>query len=137
MILPVHERLRAHLARVLTTLFSLEADAVPSKLVGAPIRIQELLLAADHVHPVAAVTDTWPLPPEAETLALAGVTAYEQAAAEKMKVFDAALSVLPPGPTAATRDSYRMPLVGIDERPLKWNRMRPSPSGAGLPSGSV
>src|SRR5689334_22080287 len=30
MILPVHERVRTHLARVLTTLFSIEADALPA-----------------------------------------------------------------------------------------------------------
>jgi hypothetical protein len=51
-----------------------------------------------------------------------------------MNVFDTPLVELPPGPTAATRDSYTMPGDGIDDKLERLNVMRLF-EGVGLPIG--
>ena len=79
---------------------------VPFPEPAAPdvIVIQAALLTALHAQPALAVTPTVPEPPAAATdwdVALI-VGAHGD---ENVNVFETALGVLPPGPTAETRDS--------------------------------
>lgn len=60
--------------------------------------------AAVHAHPAVDVTDTLPPPAVPAIVDVSGVAANVQGT-ENMKVFDTALALVPPGPTAATRDS--------------------------------
>jgi hypothetical protein len=67
---------------------------------------QLLLLVAVHAQPVGAVTVIAPEPPADPSEMVAGANAYEQGTdAVNWKTLETVLGVLPPGPTAATRDS--------------------------------
>ena len=82
------------------------AVTLPVPLPLAPLLIvsQGTLEAAVQAQPVPAVTVALRLPPAAATDRLAGATAKVHGA-ENTNELDAALVVVPPGPTAATRAS--------------------------------
>jgi CubicO group peptidase (beta-lactamase class C family) len=62
------------------------------------------LLTAVHVHPAAVVTPIDPALAAAVAVVVNGETVYAHGA-EKVNVFEGPLAAVPPGPTAATRDS--------------------------------
>ena len=83
-----------------------EKFTVPLPVPEAPAVIvsHEALLVAVHAHPTAAVTPTEPLEAAAPTDADDAERAGAQGA-DRANVFDTALVVDPPGPTAVTRAS--------------------------------
>jgi hypothetical protein len=116
-----------------------EIEPLPLPLAPDVTVSHDELLDADHAQPVPTVTVTVPLPPPTATVADAGeMTGVHTTGAEIVKVFESALSALPPGPVAATRLSYTIPGVS-DARADDGNavRMRPAASGAGFPSGTL
>ena len=76
---------------------------VPGPVPAAPelTVIHAALLTADHTQPVPTLTVLLPVPPPATTVCEVGEILGAQGA-EKANVFDRALAVLPPGPTAET-----------------------------------
>jgi hypothetical protein len=76
---------------------------VPGPVPAAPevTVIHAALLTADHTQPVPTLTVLLPVPPPATTACEVGEMLGAQGA-EKANVFDRALAVLPPGPTAET-----------------------------------
>jgi hypothetical protein len=115
-------------------------DTVPLPLpLAPPVTVShEVLLEAVHAHPEPAVTVTVVLPPVAASDADAGaIVGSHTVGAEIMNVLESALSVLPPGPVAATRPSYTTP--GVSEASAeagKGTLMMPE-DGEGLPSGTL
>ena len=102
-------------------------------LAPAVIVIQLTLLAAVHAHPVAVVTLALPVPPDASALNVSGDTVTVHGA-ENVNVLDRALALEPPGPTAATSDSYIVPGSGHPTRTLvKSTVIVFVASGAGFP----
>jgi hypothetical protein len=90
-------------------------------------------LDADHVQPVATSTLTEPFDAAAASDALPLDSAGAQVGVNENE-FDSALGLMPPGPTAATRDSYcTPPASGEVSRATKSKRIMPSVCGAGLP----
>ena len=85
---------------------------LPMPLVAPVSVIQPLLLAADHEHPAVAVTPTLPVARADVTDRFVGLIEGVEHAGENEKLFDAVLSVLPPGPIAVTRASNMRPGVG-------------------------
>jgi hypothetical protein len=77
---------------------------LPVPLAPAVTVIQLTLLTAVHAHPAPAVTVTLPVPPVEVRFCDVGDAEYVHGA-ENANVFDRALGVLPPGPTAATSDT--------------------------------
>jgi hypothetical protein len=90
-------------------------------------------LDADHVQPVATTTLTEPFDAAAASDALPLDSAGAQGGVNE-NGFDRALVPTPPGPTAATLDSYCTPPVsGVVSRATKSMRIMPSVCGVGLP----
>jgi hypothetical protein len=77
--------------------------SLPLPVAPEVIVSHEALLVAVHMQPVAVVTLALLEPAPAAGLTASGETAKLQGA-ENVNVFDEALRVLPPGPTAATVD---------------------------------
>jgi hypothetical protein len=105
----------------------------PVPLVPALIVNHVAELLAVHAHPDPTVTPTDPLVAAAPIDLFAADSAGVHVGV-KEKRFDSALMPIPPGPTAATRDSYcTPPASGVERRATKSTRMNPSVPGAGFP----
>jgi len=87
----------------------------PFDVPDAPVEIVSHVAfdRAVHVQPAGAVTFTVPPLAVPAIVGVNGVAAYVHAG-ENMNVFDTALVLVPPGPTALTRDSYTTPDEGSD-----------------------
>jgi hypothetical protein len=108
---------------------------VPLSVPEAPlvIVIHAALLTAVHVHPVAILTETLPLPAADEKFWPVGVIEGLHVS-ENANVFETSLALDPPGPTAATRASYTTPGMGAGfSSETNSTRILPSASGAGFP----
>lgn len=109
----------------------------PFPLAPFVIASQVLPSVAVQEHPLPAVTATLSVPPDAAAGWVGDETLYEHGV-ENEKVLERALLEVPPGPTAATADSYAMPAVGsAPRRETKFTRILPSGSPAGFPSDTV
>lgn len=106
------------------------SEPVPDPPAFDASTIHETLVLACQLHPAPVVIVSDPVPPPAPKECEAGAAAYVQAT-ENMNELEGWLMVLPPGPTALTRDSNTIP-VGIALTEASGTRINPSPPGAGL-----
>jgi hypothetical protein len=109
----------------------------PTPLVEPVSEIHEALLAAVHEQVAPAVTVTLPVVNTDDTERLVGEMPGAQGALNE-NVFETALAVVPPGPTALTRASKITPGVGSDDSSgRKSTRMTLLAFGVGLPRFTV
>ena len=107
---------------------------LPDPLAPDVTVIQVALLTAVHPQPVPAVTFVLPVPPAATAFIELEDRAKLHTAVNE-NVFESALGVLPPGPTAATSETYVVPMTGHPTRiDVRSTVMVLVPSGVGLPS---
>ena len=97
---------------------------------------QAALLTAVQAHPVPVVTLTLPVLAEEPADEPVGDSVTAQGFVNA-NWFETVLRPVPPGPTAATRASYVVPIGNPEKVVVMSMRMTPLVFGVGLPSGFV